>query len=65
MFKDCGTKFGELWDVVSGDIGSFVRDEDFTNEPIVLSIDTIVVDLTKEDEEDAQWGAICDIYWLH
>ena len=59
--KIAGTKFIELCDGVSGGIGSLVRDEDFTYEPVALPIDTLVVDLTKDDEEGALLGTVCDI----
>ena len=59
--KITGQKFVELCDGVSGEIGSLVRDEDFTNESVALPIDTLVVDLTKDDEEGALWGTVCDI----
>ena len=46
-----GTKFVNLCDGISGKIGSLVEGEDFKNEPIDISIDTFVVDLTREGSE--------------
>lgn len=55
------TKFVGLCDGISGEIGSLVEDAVFSNDPVALPIDTLVVDLTREGKEEAPWGTILDI----
>ena len=53
-----GTTFVALCDGISGNIGSLVEDDDFTNEPVDLPIDTLVIDMTREGEESDEWGQV-------
>ena len=39
-----------ICDGISGDIGNLVIDQIYTNDPHVLHIDTLVLNLTREDE---------------
>ena len=61
LWKTCldiaGTKFVPICDGISGKIGSLVVDETFVDESIDLPIDTLVVDLTRDDEFVDDWGA--------
>ena len=53
-----GTKFVALCDGIYGNIGSLVEDDVFTNEPVDLTIDTLVIDMTREDTEGEERDAV-------
>ena len=47
-----GTKFVPLCNGISGQIGSLVVDKNYVDEEFVIPIDTLVTDLTNEDNKD-------------
>ena len=47
--KDAGTIYVPICDGISGEIGSLVIDQNQTDDSYTLPIDTLVLDLTKED----------------
>ena len=49
--KIAGTKYVGLCDGISGEIGSLNVDENYVEEEVDLPIDTLVTDLTNEDNE--------------
>ena len=51
-----GTKFVSLSEGISGEIGSLVVDKNYVDDSPDLPIDTLVVDLTREDVEVAEFG---------
>ena len=53
-----GTKFVQLCEGISGAIGSLEVDPDFRYESVTLPIDTLVVDLSREDVDDDEFGVI-------
>ena len=55
-----GTKFIPLCEGISGKIGSLVKTEDFTDEPVDIPIDTLVIDLTRKGEHN-DWGTITEL----
>ena len=62
LWKTCldiaGTKFVSLCDGISGKMGELVETIDFTNEPVSIPIDTLVVDLTRDEDVSADWGTV-------
>ena len=56
-----GTKFVPLCDGISGEIRSVIVDETFFDESVTLPIDTLIVDLTSEDNDDIDLGSIVNI----
>ena len=42
-------------------IGSLVETEDFTNESVDITIDTLVVDMTREGSECDDWGTVMEV----
>ena len=52
--KIAGTKFVSICDGIEGQIGTLVVDDSFRYEIVMLPIDTLVVDLTKDIEEDVE-----------
>ena len=56
-----GTKFVRLCDGISGVIGNLEVDPKFRYESVTLPIDTLVVDFTREDADDDEFGAIKNI----
>ena len=57
-FAVTGTKFVQLCEGISGAIESLEADPDFRYESVTLPIDTIVVDLSREDVDDDEFGVI-------
>ena len=55
------TKFVAICDGISGEIGSLAATETFTNEPVDFLIDTLVVDLTREDNLDVEFYPVVEI----
>ena len=51
-----GTIYIPICDGISGDIGSLVVDQNHTDDPYVLPIDTLVLDLTKNDDLNVENG---------
>ena len=60
-----GTKFVTLCEGITGKIGSLVETEDFTNEPVDIPIDTLVIDMTREDSEDDDFGRVMEVWYNH
>ena len=56
-----GTKFVALCDGILGKMGELVETEVFTNKPVDIPIDTLVVDLTREEDEDIEWGTVVNV----
>ena len=56
-----GTKFVPLCDGISGEIGSIIVDETFVDESVTLPIDTLIIDLTSEDNDDIDIGSVVNI----
>ena len=56
-----GTKFVSICDGISNKIGSLNVDETFVDEKFDLPIDTLIVDLTREDGFDEDFGAIVNL----
>ena len=56
-----GTKFVTLCEDITGKIGSLVDAEEFTNEPVDILIDTLVIDMTREDSEDDDFGRVMEV----
>ena len=55
------TKFVPLCEGITGKIGPLVENEDFTNEPVDITIDTLVIDTTREDSGDNGWGSVMEV----
>lgn len=49
-----------LCEGILGGIGVLQEDENFTDESGHFPIDTFVVDLTRDDESENNFGAVCD-----
>ena len=56
-----GTKFVAICDGILGEIGSLAATETFTNEPVDLPIDILVVDLTRGDNLDVEFYLIVEM----
>ena len=52
--KITGTKFVPICEGIEGQIRSLGVDENFKYESVMLTIDTLVVKLTKDVEEDVE-----------
>ena len=56
--KIAGTKLVSLCDGIEGGIGSLKVGKTYEDEEYRLPIDTLVVGLAKEDDEDDEFGQI-------
>lgn len=56
-----GTTCVALCDGISGNIGLLVEDDDFTNKPVHLPIDNLVINTTREDTEGEEWSVVMTI----
>ena len=52
--KMAGTNFVSICDGIEGQIGTLVIDDTFRYESVMLPLDTLVVDLKKDVEEDIE-----------
>ena len=56
-----GTKFVQLYEGISGVIANLEVDPKFRYESVTIPIDTLMVDFTREDVDDDEFGAIENI----